>query len=79
MELPSVDIDGIDGIDGIELTYRTAGEGGLPVLVLQHALGEDGSDWNAVVEALPSSRTGCTRWTCGATGAVRSGVPTLWS
>lgn len=46
MELPSVDID------GIELTYRTAGEGGLPVLVLLHALGEDSSHWNAVVEAL---------------------------
>lgn len=46
MELPSVDVD------GIELTYRTAGEGGLPVLVLLHALGEDSGDWNAVVEAL---------------------------
>jgi pimeloyl-ACP methyl ester carboxylesterase len=46
MELSSVDVD------GIELTYRTAGAAGLPVLVLLHALGEDSSTWNAVVEAL---------------------------
>ena len=46
MELSSVDVD------GIELKCRTAGEAGLPVIVLLHALGEDSSDWNAVVEAL---------------------------
>ncbi len=50
-ELTSVDVDGID------LTYRTAGEAGLPVVLLLHALGEDSSDWNAVVEALaPANR-----------------------
>ncbi len=46
MELSSVEVD------GIELTYRTAGEAGLLVVVLLHALGQDSSDWNVVVEAL---------------------------
>ena len=46
IELSRVDVD------GIELKYRTAGEAGLPVVVLLHALGEDSSTWNAVVEAL---------------------------
>jgi pimeloyl-ACP methyl ester carboxylesterase len=46
MELSSVEFD------GIELTYRTAGEAGLLVVVLLHALGQDSSDWNVVVEAL---------------------------
>jgi 3-oxoadipate enol-lactonase len=50
-DLTSVDVDGID------LTYRTVGEAGLLVVLLLHALGEDSSDWNAVVEALaPANR-----------------------
>ena len=68
----------LTSVDGIDLTYRTAGEADLPAVLLLHALGEDSSDWNAVAEAL-APRTGCTRWTCGATGAVRSRVPILWS
>jgi|GEM_PF-6665970 len=47
----------LTSVDGIDLTYRTAGEAGLPVVVLLHALGENSSDWNAVVEALaPADR-----------------------
>lgn len=39
------------------MSHRTAGEAGLPVVLLLHALGEDSSDWNAVVEALaPANR-----------------------
>jgi len=71
-ELTSVDVDGID------LTYRTAGEAGLPVVVLLHALGEDSSDWNAVVEALaPVNRVYALD--LRGHGSVRSRVPILWS
>ena len=47
----------LTSVDGIDLTYRAAGEAGLPVVVLLHSLGEDSSDWNVVVEALsPANR-----------------------
>ena len=47
----------LTSVDGIDLTYRTAGEVGLPAVLLLHSLGEDSSDWNAVAEALaPANR-----------------------
>jgi len=72
VKLSSVDVD------GIELTYRIAGEAGLPVMVLLHGLGDESSTWNAVVEALAPAHAG-VRAGLAATGPARSRVPTLWS
>ena len=41
----------LTSVDGIDLTYRTAGETGLPAVLLLHSLGKNSSDWNAVAEA----------------------------
>jgi hypothetical protein len=41
----------LTSVDGIDLTYRTAGETGLPAVLLLHSLGKNSSDGNAVAEA----------------------------
>ncbi|MEU9607517.1 alpha/beta fold hydrolase [Streptomyces sp. NPDC048057] len=42
-------------VGGIRLAYRTSGPPDAPPLVLLHALGEDATDWDAVLPALARS------------------------
>lgn len=45
-------------VDGVRLACRVAGDPGSPPMVLLHALGEDGSDWDDVTaELAPTYRT----------------------
>lgn len=50
-----VDQHSVD-VGGVRLAYQMSGPPGAPPLVLLHALGEDATDWEAVVPALARSR-----------------------
>ncbi|GIH69578.1 alpha/beta fold hydrolase [Sphaerimonospora thailandensis] len=43
-------------VNGIRLAYRVYGRADAPPLVLLHALGEDSTDWNGVIDAFAAHR-----------------------